>query len=158
MMEILQSIRPEWCKRIFGGEKTVEVRKTRPIANPPYRVFVYETVNGGGSGQVIGEYICDEVAKIDIDSVGPFLMHDGEAHYLPEIGWKTGMVNERREMMKYAGVFTKLYGWHITQPVLYGIPKELSDFGHYAARAGGRFRLVPLERAPQSWCYVEVSK
>lgn len=156
MIEIMQSIRPEWCKKDFSGEKTVEFRKTRPKANPPYQVFVYETANGGGSGLVIGEYICDEVAKIGIDGVGPYLMNDGEAHYLPEIGWKTGMVNARRELIEYSGVFgvfTKLYGWHITRTVLYGIPKELSDFKHYEASGRGFF--VPLERAPQSWCYVK---
>lgn len=30
MKGILMSIRPEWCKKIFNGEKTIEVRKTAP--------------------------------------------------------------------------------------------------------------------------------
>lgn len=35
MKEILMSIRPERCKKIFNGEKTIEVRKTRPLRLPP---------------------------------------------------------------------------------------------------------------------------
>ena len=139
MIEIMQSMRPEWCKKEFGGEKTVEVRKTRPKANPPYRVFVYETVNGGGSGLVIGEYICNDIFPIwpGYAKADTCLTYEQMEDYLGERqGW----------------------GWKITKPILYGLPKELSDFEHYAARAGGWFRLVPLERAPQSWCYVEVSK
>lgn len=30
MKAVLMSIRPEWCKKILSGEKTVEIRKTRP--------------------------------------------------------------------------------------------------------------------------------
>ena len=43
MKSILMSIRPEWCKRIFNGEKTIEVRKTRPLIDMPFNVFVYCT-------------------------------------------------------------------------------------------------------------------
>lgn len=32
MKAILMSIRPEWCEKIFNGEKTIEVRKTAPTA------------------------------------------------------------------------------------------------------------------------------
>lgn len=38
---VLISIHPEWCKRIFGGQKTVEIRKTRPEMNPPFKCYVY---------------------------------------------------------------------------------------------------------------------
>lgn len=43
MKSILMSIRPEWCKRIFNGEKTIEVRKTRPLIDMPFKVYVYCT-------------------------------------------------------------------------------------------------------------------
>lgn len=32
---VLISIRPKWCEKIVNGEKTVEVRKTRPKLNTP---------------------------------------------------------------------------------------------------------------------------
>lgn len=40
---VLISIHPEWCKRIFCGKKAVEIRKTRPEMNPPFKCYVYCT-------------------------------------------------------------------------------------------------------------------
>ena len=42
MKEILMSIKPKWCEKIFIGEKTVEVRKTAP-KETPFKVYVYCT-------------------------------------------------------------------------------------------------------------------
>lgn len=139
MIEIMQSIRPKWCEKIFGGKKTVEVRKTRPEANPPYRVFVYETVNGGGSGLVIGEYLCNDI----------FPICPGYA--------KAETCLTYEQMKTYLGDNEMGWGWSIAQPILYGIPKNLSAFERYKDRGRWTF-LLPLERAPQSWCYVEKVK
>ena len=38
---VLLSIRPEWCEKIINGRKTIEVRKTRPKMNPPFKCYVY---------------------------------------------------------------------------------------------------------------------
>ena len=43
MKSILMSIRPEWARKIFDGEKTIEVRKTRPLIDMPFKVYVYCT-------------------------------------------------------------------------------------------------------------------
>jgi len=43
MKAILMSIRPEWCDLIIRGQKTIEVRKTRPKSETPFRVYVYCT-------------------------------------------------------------------------------------------------------------------
>ena len=43
MKAVLLSIRPNWCKLILSGMKTVEVRKTRPKLETPFRVYVYCT-------------------------------------------------------------------------------------------------------------------
>jgi predicted transcriptional regulator len=40
---VLLSIRPEWCALIAGGKKTVEVRKTRPKLETPFKAYIYET-------------------------------------------------------------------------------------------------------------------
>ena len=34
---VLISIRPEWVKKILAGEKTLEVRRTRPKLEPPFK-------------------------------------------------------------------------------------------------------------------------
>ena len=40
MKAVLLSIRPEWCDLIIRGQKTIEVRKTRPKSETPFRVYV----------------------------------------------------------------------------------------------------------------------
>lgn len=43
---VLISIKPQWCALIANGEKTIEVRKTRPKLDPPFKFYIYCT-NGG---------------------------------------------------------------------------------------------------------------
>lgn len=40
---ILISIQPKWCELIANGKKTVEVRKTRPKLETPFKVYIYCT-------------------------------------------------------------------------------------------------------------------
>ena len=40
---VLISIRPKWCELIANGEKTVEIRKTRPKLEPPFKCYIYCT-------------------------------------------------------------------------------------------------------------------
>lgn len=43
MKAVLLSIRPEWCDLIIRGQKTLEVRKTRPKLETPFKVYIYCT-------------------------------------------------------------------------------------------------------------------
>lgn len=43
MKSVLLSIRPEWCKRIASSKKTIEVRKTRPKIETPFKCYIYCT-------------------------------------------------------------------------------------------------------------------
>lgn len=43
MKKVLISIHPKWCKLILSGEKTIEVRKTAPKLETPFKVYVYCT-------------------------------------------------------------------------------------------------------------------
>lgn len=40
---VLISIRPEWCELIVSGKKTIEVRKTRPKLDMPFKCYIYCT-------------------------------------------------------------------------------------------------------------------
>jgi hypothetical protein len=40
---VLISIRPQWCAKIANGEKTIEVRKTRPKMETPFKCYIYCT-------------------------------------------------------------------------------------------------------------------
>lgn len=43
MKAVMLSIQPKWCEKIASGEKTFEVRKTRPKIETPFPCFIYET-------------------------------------------------------------------------------------------------------------------
>lgn len=43
---VLLSVRPQWCKLIASGKKTIEVRKTRPKLGTPFKCYIYCTVGG----------------------------------------------------------------------------------------------------------------
>lgn len=44
MKEVLISIQPKWCELIANGTKTVEVRKTRPKIETPFKCYIYCTL------------------------------------------------------------------------------------------------------------------
>jgi len=43
MESVLISIQPKWCELIASGKKTIEVRKTRPKLDTPFKVYIYCT-------------------------------------------------------------------------------------------------------------------
>lgn len=43
MKSVLISIKPKWCELIASGKKTIEVRKTRPKIEIPFKVYIYCT-------------------------------------------------------------------------------------------------------------------
>lgn len=81
MKSIMLSIKPKYCELIANGKKTIEVRKSRPKAEPPFKCYIYCTkakdiynllwtekegvgvINRHANGKVIGEFVCDEVSK-----------------------------------------------------------------------------------------------
>lgn len=40
---VLISIQPKWCEKIANGEKTIEIRKTRPRLEAPFKCYIYCT-------------------------------------------------------------------------------------------------------------------
>ena len=165
MKAVLISIRPNWCKLIWSGMKTVEVRKTRPKLETPFKVYIYCTEAESWemrfprtglqqmNGRIIGEFVCDDVRRIgpeyciikeDIESAitGSCLTVQQVRNYA---GWKSGI--------SYADL-KDLYGWHISNLKIYNEPKELQNFtGLQTTRFG--MRPIDVKRAPQSWSYVE---
>lgn len=43
MKSVLISIQPKWCELIASGKKTVEVRKTKPKIEAPFKCYIYCT-------------------------------------------------------------------------------------------------------------------
>lgn len=44
MKAVLISIQPKWCAKIASGEKTVEIRKTAPKIEAPFKCYIYCTL------------------------------------------------------------------------------------------------------------------
>lgn len=77
---VLVSIQPCWCEKILRGEKTVEVRKTRPtLMQTPFKAYVYCTKprfehedffalvgkqGFYGGGKIIGEFVCGRIDRL----------------------------------------------------------------------------------------------
>ena len=40
---VLLSIQPRWCGLITNGKKTIEVRKTRPKIETPFKCYIYQS-------------------------------------------------------------------------------------------------------------------
>ena len=163
---VLISIRPEWCEKIVGGEKTIEVRKTRPKLETPFKCYIYETQGKSdtpwidedghiifrGRGKVVGEFVCD--TYITDKTFGHDALFNAAA-----------CMSEPDVVAYSAG--TPLYGWHISDLKIYAQPKPLSAFkGPCKIKVGcwecpyfnyttGDCDGRTIKRQPQSWCYVE---
>lgn len=161
---LMISIKPEWCELIAKKEKTIEVRKTRPKIKTPFKCYIYETkglYRGSrgclfqGSGKVIGEYVCDRICPIAYTMDGFADIIDCELSCL-----------KPQDFIKY-GKGKTLYGWHISNLVIYDKPKEISEFRKATKKCfyDDLGCAIPncddctecnITKPPQSWCYVEV--
>ena len=144
MKSILISIQPKWCELIANGEKTIEVRKTRPKIETPFKCYIYMTATKerfnlweyvtayenskgeilDGSRKVIGEFVCD---KIYVRPANTIYFGKGKDDYLDLI--KSACMTEI-ELLEYMGnQFNKdIYFWHISDLKIYDKPKELREF------------------------------
>ena len=175
---VLISIHPRWCEKIASGEKTIEIRKTKPKLETPFKCYIYCTIDGikkmpkdyiAGSverGKVIGEFTCDRIYEL------------APLNHAPDDVEKQACLI-REEIVNY--LKGTGYGWHIADLRIYDTPRELGEFSPvciYKADDGtcptrsvacsfqrfdynqdGTINIVEcgrvIERPPQSWCYVE---
>jgi predicted transcriptional regulator len=168
MKSVILSIRPKRCELIANGEKTIEVRKTRPKLDTPFKCYIYCTISGTNSkerdhnvftdfsGKVIGEFTCDRISTY---AYSPDCTEWSDPRTLmyyitTEEGEATGLSYD--EFCEYGGG-KDLYGWNISNLKIYDTPKALSEF---TGRRQTRFGIEPyrMKRPPQSWCYVEECK
>lgn len=130
-LRLLISVRPQWVEKIANGEKTIEVRKTKPKIETPFKCYIYCTKGNGASGdiltasgikcgRVIGEFVCDRMYEFTYN------------HNVGE--YNIGGDSLKRTCLTYCklenyGKGEPLYGWHISKLKIYDKPKNLSDFG-----------------------------
>lgn len=167
---VLISIRPKWCELIASGEKTIEVRKTRPKLETPFKCYIYETQGKTdtpwmdedghmafrGRGAVIGEFGCAEIDRYArygwLKEPARYMKSSHGGYPATEIHFANLKISPS-ELEEY-GKGAPLYGWHISNLVLYDEPKPLSEI---TGLQKTKFGYAPYEikRPPQSYCYVE---
>ena len=200
---VLISIQPKWCELILRGEKTIEVRKTKPKLELPFKCYIYQSK---GRDRLI------EIIKDGDLNYGE--IYHGKPVFIKTMGYESGYKGLFGRKQKIVGEFvcdtivtdktfghdplfngaacmseaesaayscqSPIYGWHISELVIYDKPKDLSEFAtkcnkscetgcydceyyHFEAfesamgvmeccRVDG---LKPITRPPQSWGYVE---
>lgn len=166
MKAIMISIKPQWVKKILNGEKTIEIRKTRPNIELPCKVYIYETkgkgkfVNCGKKRENIGGKVVAEFTLNKIDDFKVF--ENGSVQYWNWYNLEKSCLTYD-EISNYIGKDKIGYAWHINNLKIYDKPKELSNFivSKVAVDCGyGNYNIYNkvLIRPPQSWCYVEKKK
>lgn len=173
MKSVLISINPKWVAKIASGEKTVEVRKSYPHCEFPFKCYIYCTndpkcllmrderdgklkvgYNGnfyhhrlkmGWNCKVVGEFVCNGIDEFIPSEKGIVIDRFLSLH---ETCLK---VSEMRDYLKDK----KGYGWRISDLKIYDEPKELSDFIKPEMPTGLRYEDDEIKRPPQSWQFVE---
>lgn len=173
--DVMLSIRPKWCEEITSGRKEIEVRKSRPKQEPPFRCFIYETqgrtdtpwmdedghVIFKGRGAVIAEFVCDRIYLFSTSKSlnGDCDISDDDMIRLSRLSIKELTDYEYSAPPKEFSLYNiGLYGWHITGLKVYDKPLPLSEFctgsSVFSWNKEGRTVYTGMKRAPQSWCYV----
>lgn len=202
---VLLSVRPKYCELIANGEKTVEVRKTRPKLETPFKCYIYCTMPkkhfsvGGGltfssddlyrsasgkikygnslelmcydgctkdnflNGKVIGEFVCRNIDTISPES---FIVKEDALIALTGTCLTIQSAKEYARWKHGTPIYEckDIFGWHISDLVIYDEPKELGEFYKYGYCEAKREvwgwtdaeeASWKITRPPQSWCYVE---
>lgn len=163
---VMLSIRPEWCRKMLSGEKKIEIRKSRPKIETPFKCYIYQTLPKWGDwnesdGHVVGEFICDWIKDFGFS---PYFEdgHHGSYHGIVDIH-KLSCVSFE-DMFEYIGERYG-FGWHISGIKRYKHPKHLHEFELACDRvdcksckrydAEKRKCNRTMMRPFQSWGYVE---
>ncbi|MCH5303537.1 MAG: ASCH domain-containing protein [Ruminococcus sp.] len=183
MKAVLLSLKPQYCELIASGKKTVEIRKTRPKIDTPFKVYIYQSKDnwvykilkklGLYQQKVIGEFVCDKIYAV--------LSHPTIFAGYPLFHQKAieSACLTCDEVEKYSNGKDVL-GWHISDLKIYDKPIELSEFYNVCSewekeRITNKCHKCPhlfkndsdmcyqcsiegerhIKRPPQSWCYVE---
>ncbi len=158
MKSVLISIKPKWCELIANGRKLIEVRKTRPKLETPFKCYIYCTndyrnratksnncefwvgkplndISKGRyfcNGKVIGEFVC---SKIDRLAICGYSNSDKELRRVDDnfaaYDLDYDYLNKCRLSLGELKNYANgngLYGWHISNLKIYNEPKDLDDF------------------------------
>lgn len=146
---VMISIQPKWCELIASGKKTIEVRRTAPKIETPFKCYIYCTLSGSNEmtkdlkkwyrekwydkkGKVIGEFVCDRIETIACHKYNNGVGFDYSYYTDSEdtLTDKTQLTNY--DIQQYLGRAEDGecvgYAWHISDLKIYDKPKALREF------------------------------
>ena len=177
MKAVLMSIRPKWCRKIFEGSKTVEVRHTAPKLAPPFKVYIYcskgrdrliDILKDGDNN--FGEIYHGPPVFLTLPEEGSFEVDRQRivGHFICDRIIKTSMdaIAMQIKADALAGCATGMtmkefnsyidekpaYLWHISGLKRYVHPKTLKEM-RFANTDTIPSRAI--NSPPQGWCYVD---
>lgn len=151
MDSVLLSIHPRFVNKIIDGEKTVEIRKSKPNIDVPFKCYIYMTSGGyqyqrscwstavmppngemyNGAQSIVGEFICNNIDRLTLQH---FTVFGHENIYAPvqnkeniDFQWLKHSCLDYSEVVTY-GKLAPLYVWSISNLVIYNQPKMLQNF------------------------------
>lgn len=178
---VLLSVRPRYCELIANGKKTIEVRKTRPKLETPFKCYIYCTApkkfykiseHMATSSEYL--HLCNgkvtmsdgfeffgraDYKVLNRKVIGEFVCDHITNLFTNSRFWLDEKAVEQacltgEQIREYANG-KDAYGWHISALQIYDKPKELSEFRKPIMPMGLRYEDDAIKRATQSWCYVE---
>ena len=165
---VLISIKPKYVKEILNHNKSIEIRKSAPKCKFPIDVYIYCTRE---APQLSKGSLQGEMKQLNGKVVAKFTLHCADEIYLAK-QYITRVLSNielcRRACLTEDDLFNYLrgwrgYAWYISNLEIFNEPKPLSEFKvkHFPQYAGfvknqTHYELVPLAKAPQSWCYIEI--
>lgn len=188
MKAVLISIQPKWVEKIANGKKTIEVRKTAPKCEVPFKCYIYctkaskkyQTICGcmvintdelyrlpngeikhDWSGELMccnGEYTRDNFLNGKV--IGEFVCDSAEWMSMRDCDKACMTLKEAVDYSKGK----KLYAWHISDLKIYDKPKELSEFERPCTYKGicyscERFRPNGIPLpAPYGFCETKITR
>lgn len=152
---VLMSIQPKWCELIASGKKTIEVRKTRPKLDVPFKVYIYCTkgklalLRDDGDAEekykyevweyaefhqsfgkkILGGKVIGEFVCDEIICLGN-ISTDPWCHLLGDVHERyKRLVNEQAYLTESELLaYGGKYAWHISNLIIHDKPKELAEF------------------------------
>lgn len=143
---VLISIRPQWCEKIASGEKAIEVRKTKPNLETPFKCYIYCTAERAGYDAlwVLDAPTREEYSFIAVSAYleNPKGANKGNSKVIGEFIcdriYELAPLNHAPDDVEKQACMTREeivdylrgtgYGWHIVNLKIYDTPRELSEF------------------------------
>lgn len=185
MRVVLASLKPYYYYLVGEGIKVLEIRKNMPKSNDwDKQVFFYMSKDEKSFAAIPKEYqekyrkhfgkiglkfVCDyidELHEYELTPQGKHSLYEKAKLdlFIHQSCMDYGHLSVYRQNLPY---YRPLYGWHITNLVIYDQPKELSEFINYNKHKicleqncfGADCYICPnnaiVTRPPQSYMYVE---